>query len=639
METDFIQEPKSENMDRLRPGIFSFEDIIANGYVYVDKTELIYNLLKPIGGTYFLARPRRFGKSLLLDTIKTIFEGKHDLFRGLAIENLMPKPEWDICRVIFIDMSDIDKEPELLSEDLTLTLNNIANSYGIILKTKKCDSAISELIKALYALPHTAPSGLSDKVDNKYCQRPVLLIDEYDSPLTKYLSQPEKLNKNRETLSEFYLRVKSCSKLLRFGLITGITLFRELSVFSTMNSFLNLTFNPDVSTICGFTESDIRNYYKSILQSSLLTMQKHKKFPLNSTVDDFLNSITEWYDGYSWDGMSKVLNPQSIIEFFNSNEFDNYWYSTAGPNFLETLSFINKFNFLNIFDDNLDINVNTPAPNLSSINPQSALFQCGYLTIDVNDDKDKIIVKGAKKRTYLRVPNKEVKVSIAQEYLIPHLFPDLSDDERDGLCDQYNFFGESFIQHDSLEAANILSSIFSNFSHRAQISGEHFFHSQVKTALAMLGRIIGEYSVARGDIDLVLARYGEKIIYVIEIKYKKSPILPETDVDEGDNNFSNASETQTPSEPMSVPEQLREKYKIKFDDLPIRKNRSEKDQLKVQKALDVTIKEAFDQIHRLEYARAFLYQHKTVFSVAIAVIGRSDVKIEFREVSSSDCIR
>jgi hypothetical protein len=639
METDFIQEPKSRNTDRLRSGIFSFENIIANGYVYVDKTDLIYNLLKPIGGTYFLARPRRFGKSLLLDTIKTIFEGKHDLFRGLAIENLMPKPEWDICRVIFIDMSSIYTEPELLDEDLTFKLNHIANSYGISLKAKKCEGAITELIESLYNLPYTKPSRSSDKVDKKYCQLPVLLIDEYDCPLTEYLSEPDKLKINRKTLSKFYLRIKSCSKLLRFGLITGITLFRELSVFSTMNSFLNLTFNPDVSTICGFTESDIRTYYKDILQSSLLTMQKHKKFPLNSTVDDFFNSITEWYDGYSWDGISKVLNPQSIIDFFNSNEFDNYWYSTAGPNFLETLSFINKFNFLNIFDDNLDIKVNTPAPNLSSINPKSALFQCGYLTIDVNDNKDKIIVQGAKKRTSLRVPNKEVKVSIAQEYLIPHLFPDLSDDERDGLCDQYNFFGESFIQHDSLEAANILSSIFSNFSHRAQISGEHFFHSQVKTALAMLGRIIGEYSVARGDIDLVLARYGAKIIYVIEIKYNKSPILTERDVDEGESNFSNASETQAPSEPISDPEQLREKYKIKFDALPIWKKRSEEDRLKVQKALDITIKEAFEQINRLEYARAFLYQHKTVYSVAIAVIGRCDVKIEYREVSSSDFIR
>jgi hypothetical protein len=222
METDFILDQDSKDKD-LSLGNVSFDNMISNGHIYVDKTELIYDLLKPNFGIYFLARPRRFGKSLLLDTIRCIFEGKRYLFKGLAIENKTPKYGWDICRVIYIDMSQIRTKPDQLDESLTKRLYNIAKSYGVTLTEQSSGVAFSELVEALYALPHTTLPYTTDKsrtnVEHiQFSQRPVLLIDEYDCPLTKYISQPEMLAINREILQDFYLNVKACSRLIRFGL-------------------------------------------------------------------------------------------------------------------------------------------------------------------------------------------------------------------------------------------------------------------------------------------------------------------------------------------------------------------------------------------------------------------------------------
>jgi Holliday junction resolvase-like predicted endonuclease len=534
-------------------------------------------------------------------------------------------------------MSELDKEPDQLNDSLQFELNQIANSYGITLSQKKCGPAFSELIKALYALPHITLPDSTDKAQTdinlvKFSQLPVVLIDEYDSPLTRYVSQPEKLQANREILLDFYTNVKACSRLLRLGFITGITLFQELSVFSSMNSFQNITFDPDFSKICGFTEEEIKTYYENNINRSLLAMQKNQLLSANWTKDDFIRAIIAWYDGYSWDGKSSLINPQSIKEFFKFNKFKNYWYSTAGPHFLEQLKFLNMTDLINVFDSNFDIPYNSVAPDLSVINPESALFQTGYLTIDRESGID-----GSFADIYLKVPNKEVKISFAREYLIQHFFPDLNKDERKGLCRQYDEFSSYFIRHDSKNAASVLSSIFANFSHQTQLSGEHFFQSQTKSALSLVGHVTEERSVGGGDIDLVLENSGTKTIYVIEIKYRKSPILSERIDNSEISNLPTPSTSSIITSGLVVaPEKTGDSTKIKFDSKDIQKNRTLDERLKVKHALKLAIRDAFVQIRKKEYAKGFLYQDKTVYSVAIAVIGRSDVKIKFRKVSPSD---
>jgi hypothetical protein len=638
METDLILERETKDKD-LGLGIFSFDDMIKNGHVYVDKTDLIYDLLKPNDGIYFLARPRRFGKSLLLNTIKCLFEGKRDLFKGLAIENKMPKYGWDICRVVYIDMSQLDMDPAQLNDSLQDTLNEIANNYGLSLKKKKCGPAFSELIKALHALPHTSLAHSADLVQTdkypiKFNQKPVVLIDEYDCPLITYLSESTEFKNHKKILQNFYLNVKSCSPLIRFGLITGITLFQELSVFSSMNSFQNITFDPDFSKICGFSETEIKTYYENHINRSFLTMRENRRVSASWTKDDFVNEIIEWYDGYNWDGKSMLINPQSIKEFFKCNIFKNYWYATAGPHFLEQLEFLNitKKDFLNVFDENMDIPHNSIAPDLSVINPESALFQCGYLTVDRSEGTD-----GAIEKIYLKVPNKEVKISFARDYLIQHFFPDLTKQERDGLFFQYENFSKFFIRRDSTNASSALSSIFENFSYQTQQFGEHFFQSQTKTALSFAGHLQEERSVGHGKIDLFLERFGAKTIYVIEIKYRKSPVLSERD-DNSDiiDLQERATSSITTSTSVVAPEQPMDATKNKFTAQEIGEKRTLDEQLKVTHALELAIRDAFDQIRNRKYPRASLYQNKTVYRVAIAVVGRSDVKIEYREVNPSD---
>jgi hypothetical protein len=536
-------------------------------------------------------------------------------------------------------MSELEKEPDQLNDSLQSELNNIANSYGITLKHKQCARAFSELIKALHVLPFTTLPDSTDKYRTdiykiKFNQRPVLLIDEYDSPLTKYISQPENLKINRDILHEFYLNVKARSRILRFGLITGISNFQELSVFSSMNSFQNITFDPDFSKICGFSEAEIKTYYENHINKSFLKMQENQRLSTNLTKDDFINEIIEWYDGYNWDGKSILINPQSIKDFLKCNKFKNYWYATAGPNFLDQLQFlnINKSNFLNVFDENMDIPHNSIAPDLSVINPQSALFQCGYLTLDRSEGID-----GASEKIYLKVPNKEVKILFARGYLIQHFFPDLNEEERDGLFYQYENFSKFFIQRDSKNAASALSSIFENFSYQAQQSGEHSFQSQTKSALSFAGRVQDEPSVGHGKIDLFLERFGAKTIYVIEIKYRKSPIHSEqVDISDIIDLQSHSTSSLTTSASVADPEQARDVAKIKLTAQEIREKRTLDEQLKVRHTLELAIRDAFDQILNRKYPRASLYKNKTIYSVAIAVVGRSDVKIEYREVSPYD---
>ncbi|MDR1035257.1 MAG: AAA family ATPase [Deltaproteobacteria bacterium] len=638
MEMNLIPETESKDKD-LGLGIFSFDDMIKNNHVYVDKTGVIYDLLKPNDGIYFLARPRRFGKSLLLNTIKCLFEGKRDLFKGLAIENKTPKYGWDICRVVYIDMSRLDMEPEQLNDSLTKRLNKIAKAYGVTLSEKKCGPAFSELIETLYDLPHaTLPYStdniLTDNYSINFNQKPVVLIDEYDCPLITYLSESTELQNNRKILKNFYLNFKSCSPMIRFGFITGITLFQELSVFSSMNSFQNITLDPDFSTICGFSEAEIKTYYENNINKSFLTMKENRLLSANWTKDDFIHAIIEWYDGYNWDGKSMLINPQSIKEFFKFNIFNNYWYDTAQPQFLDQLKFFNikKKDFLNVFDENMDIAHNSNSPVLSVINPQSVLFQCGYLTLDRREGTD-----GSIQKIHLKVPNKEVKISFAREYLIPHFFPNLTEVERDGLFYQYENFSKFFIRRDSKNAAGALSSIFENFSHQTQQTGEHFFQSQIKTALSFVGHLQEERSVGHGDIDLFLERFGAKTIYVIEIKYRKSPILSERVVNsEITDQHVLAASSIDASARAAEPEQPGDGIRIKFDAKEIREKRTPDEQLKVKHALELAARDAFDQIRNRKYPRASLYQDKTVYSVAIAVIGRSDVEIEYREVNPSD---
>ncbi|MDR1314833.1 MAG: AAA family ATPase [Deltaproteobacteria bacterium] len=310
--------PKAE--DPFGVNVESFEVIMDSRSVYVDKTGLIHDLIygKGLKVPIFLSRPRRFGKTLLLDTIQTIFEGKRELFSGLEIERRLGS-KWDLFPVIRIPFNTIESDPAQFSESLLLEIKNNALFNGISLEARNPSNAIAELILKL-SMRHQSvrqQNGADRNILNK--RNVVLLIDEYDFPLIENIGSQKELETIRLMLHKFYSSIKGRSNFLRFVLIAGITKFRQISLFSSMNTVCDISLDKNFSTICGFTKQDIQSSFSQYLDPALLALRQNGKLTPNSTVDDLIDNIIKWYNGYSWDGESEVLNPLSVLSFFKEN--------------------------------------------------------------------------------------------------------------------------------------------------------------------------------------------------------------------------------------------------------------------------------------------------------------------------------
>ncbi|MDR1313916.1 MAG: AAA family ATPase [Deltaproteobacteria bacterium] len=317
-ETPIIKNPFGVNVE-------SFKLLIDSRRLYVDKTGFIHDLIydPEFQVPIFLSRPRRFGKTLLLDTIQRIFEGKRELFSGLEIEKRLGG-KWDIFPVIRIPFNTIGSDPAQFNESLFLRIKNIAFYDGISLEARNPSTAIAELILKL-SRRHQSVCQQNGSDFNPLDERNVvLLIDEYDFPLIGNIGYNTELESIRLTLREFYSAVKGLSNFLRFVLIAGITKFRQISVFSSMNTVCDISLDKHFSTICGFTKQEIQSTFSQYLEPTLLALKQSRELCQNSTVDDLLDSIIQWYNGYSWDGESKVLNPLSVLSFFKHKSFKNY---------------------------------------------------------------------------------------------------------------------------------------------------------------------------------------------------------------------------------------------------------------------------------------------------------------------------
>ncbi|GAA5819308.1 MAG: AAA family ATPase partial [Methanobrevibacter sp. CfCl-M3] len=291
-------------MKLLPIGISTFSKIIKNDYIYVDKTEDIYKMVTT-GEIYFLSRPRRFGKSLLLSTLKSLFKGDEELFKGLFIEN---KWDWeDKYPIITLDMSEINsKTPEILEKSLINQIKRVANENEISLESDIIPDIFAELIDKAYEI---------------HDKKIVVLIDEYDAPLVDNLSNKDVLNENKEIMNKFYKILKSKNKYLRFVFLTGVSKFSGVSVFSGLNSPDDISLNNDFATICGYTEDELETNFKDYINKLALIYDDSYK--------TFLSKIKFHYNGYSWDGVNKVYNPFSALKLFREKTFENYWYGTG----------------------------------------------------------------------------------------------------------------------------------------------------------------------------------------------------------------------------------------------------------------------------------------------------------------------
>ena len=367
-------------MKKLPIGIQSFRKIIDGGYVYVDKTKYIYDLMND-ASYYFLSRPRRFGKSLLLDTIAEAFSGDRGLFEGLWIY----ESDYDFKKhpVIHIDMSNIaHKTAEILENGLSSELGRRVKEEGLEIN----DSTPSSVFKALI-----------EELHKKYSQRVVVLIDEYDKPILDHISRVETAEANREVLRGFYGVLKSMDPHLRMIFLTGVSKFTKTSIFSGLNNIRDITMSEKFSNICGIATGDLDKYFGDRI-GHLSTLERFKG---RASMRD---EILAWYDGYSWDGETRVINPYSLLSFFVEEKFSNFWYASGTPKFLLDLIKEREEGYTNL--QNLDIGEwALDTFDIHNIEVEPLLFQTGYLTV-------KEILPDAEPPVYIMgIPNYEVRVA------------------------------------------------------------------------------------------------------------------------------------------------------------------------------------------------------------------------------------
>jgi len=461
-------------MKKLPIGIQTLSKIIEENYYYVDKTAFVKKLES--GGYYFLSRPRRFGKSLFLDTLKEAFSGNKELFKGLYLYD-----NWDWSKkypVVRLDLSiALSDTVERLEESLNSLLNENAVKHEIYFKEKFPNLRFKELIQNLY---------------EKYNQKVVVLIDEYDKPILDVIENTEKAKNNREVLKKFYEVLKSADPYLHLVFLTGVSRFSKVSIFSGLNQLNDITLDRKFATICGYTQTDL----ESVFEDRIKDFDKEE--------------VKRWYNGYSWLGES-VYNPFDILLLFANNMFRPYWFETGTPTFLIKLLIHKKVHMPKLEDltaseeiiSNLDIDF---------IKSENILFQSGYLTIK-NTKK-----VGARTTYLLTYPNLEVKMSL-NSTLLEYLFPDT------GITEYTTTIAEALQNEEFEKVKQILYSFFASIPtdwfRKNNISEYEGFYASVVYALFNGSGLttITEDATNKGRIDLTVII--EDAVYILEFKVKE----------------------------------------------------------------------------------------------------------------------
>jgi hypothetical protein len=469
-------------MKKLPIGIQSFQELIEGGHTYVDKTALLNDLVND-GKYYFLSRPRRFGKSLLLNTLKSLFQGKKSLFSGLWIED---KWDWEQTNpVLHFSFDAIAYEKMGLEEALLFELKELANLYEIELPTDALKVQFKSLIQQLHA---------------KY-GKVVLLIDEYDKPIIDFLEKQtlEIAKINREVLRSFYAVLKSSDDYLRLVFITGISKFSQVSIFSNLNNLNDITLNKRYATLTGYTQKELERYFEDHLQAVQTS--------LSASRQQILDGLREWYNGYSWDGVQRVYNPFGVLRFFSDERFTNFWFSTGNPKFL--IDQMRKGEFFWI--ENIHANNTTfERFDIENLDLTSLLFQTGYLTVKELDLWSGDMV--------LDYPNKEVRQSMYQ-----FLIDDLSNNiQRTDTGLTIRNLKQAFEQSDLSQVREILNGLLADLpSEVFDKKSEGLYHGLLHLVFKYLGMYAqSEVHSSLGRADAVVQTAN--CIYIFEFKFNKS---------------------------------------------------------------------------------------------------------------------
>jgi len=470
-------------MKKLPLGIQSFREIINGNYVYVDKTQFVYDLINN-AKYYFLSRPRRFGKSLLLDTIGEAFSGDKELFKGLRLYS----SDYDFVKhpVLRLDMSRIANEtPEILKASVASKLIRCADEENIGISDKIPSDIFGDLIESLY---------------KKYRQSVVVLIDEYDKPILSHIDDIKIAEANRKVLRDFYGILKSMDPYLRLTFVTGVSKFTKTSIFSELNNLLDITLNKKYSNICGISAENLDEYFGQHIEY-LAALDDFEPY------GDLRGEILTWYDGYSWDGKTRVINPFSLLSFFSQERFANFWYASGTPKFL--IDIIKKDPAVYTSLKNTKITeLMLDTSGIEVIEPELMFFQTGYLTI-----KSLLPVKGA--AVYqLDMPNFEVSEAFNLQIISAFT------KKRQARVKEAQLGMDDALQRgDTQKILEILRSLFASIPYQLHIDLEAYYHSIFFAVMSVLGfNMDAEVSTSKGRVDAVL-ELDDKV-YVMEFKYE-----------------------------------------------------------------------------------------------------------------------
>ncbi len=474
------------SLRKLPIGVQSFEKLRNENFLYVDKTEFIYHLATE-GHQYFLSRPRRFGKSLLLSTMRAYFEGKKELFTGLKICKL--EKDWIKYPVFYFDFNGKKYDS---SFELASVLNSHLEQWEAIYGNEKKDRSLEERFNHLLAVAHKK-TGLGV----------VVLVDEYDKPLLE--SEGDALEESRKLFKGFFGNLKSCDEHLKFTFITGVTKFSKVSIFSDLNQLFDISLNENYATICGITQEEMKKTFEPEIN------ELAKKFSLSR--EECLAELKRMYDGYHfYENTEGLYNPFSLINAFASKKLENFWFSTGTPTFLlKKLKDVNfdprKFSTdrLSGFQSALqDYRSDNP-------NPIPLFFQTGYLTIKKYDQKLRTY--------YLGYPNDEVRYSFL-ECLVPYFT--YSTQDSSSLC--INEFYED-VQNGHVDSVlTRFKSLFASLPYSSKTDDtviEQNFQNVIYIVFMLLGQFVGveeHYSQGRADCIVQVDNY----IYLFEFKRDKS---------------------------------------------------------------------------------------------------------------------
>ena len=496
-------------MKNLSTSIYTFESLISNDCLYVDKTRYLYELVKLPKAQIFCARPRRFGKSLTVSTLEAIFRGKRELFEGLYIAG--QNYDWQEYPVVHLDFARTDmRDLDKLQMSLCLQLSQIGGEYGISLK------GINPVVMFDTLLCNLA---------QKYNQGVVLLIDEYDKPIFEHIEDKEDAEEFRKFLSSFYQIIKGAEAKERFVFVTGVTRLAKLSIFSKLNNLYDITMDEDYATMMGYTQAELENSFTGWLDKAL-TEHVTDEFGEPLDREDLLGELKRWYDGYCFaPGCETVYNPVSVGNFFlKRNAFRNYWFTTGTPRFLVELMQHNKMTLMDVTGARL------PASSLDSFDVTELagsevrneritelMLQTGYLTLDYVLTRPQL--------TYVtRFPNTETEKAFAENLLNAYVKQKAPaawsvDIWKAAECGDT----EQFIKE--------LQGFFADIPYTMQLDYEKFYQTVVYIICRMCGMDIqAEVATNIGRIDAVLK--AGKHIYLVEFKLDKTAGAALAQIDE-----------------------------------------------------------------------------------------------------------